>query len=116
MFHLTGFGSFLNVASNPTEHLINDIKTNVDKWNSDKYKIASTRVSNVSAIEVLQTLLQLQTDFVNTKETGQITIFVHLGVHSMAEVFNLERTAYNTAEWDTKDTKNWVAGKSQVRY
>lgn len=118
VFYITGFGVFECKGSmldlNPTDYLVQQIQNNLPAFDSIARNFVA--VSSVSAINALQTLLDLQSSYNKNKKDGDISIFLHLGVSGSASQFTLEQVAYNRAKWNGPDTKNWIAGDSLVGF
>lgn len=85
---LTGFGPFPGVIKNPTAELVDLIKSDPPQG------FVKGKVSEVSAVGVLQTLASLQKTL-STIEKDRPVILAHLGVATMYDKFHLERFGWN---------------------
>ena len=115
-FFVSGYGAFSTFDLNPTDYLVNEINNNPDDFLVDegRYDFKFLKVSEVSAIGALQTLLDMQTKYISIKERADKNVFLHLGVSGEATELTLEENAYNQAEWGIPDTKGWTPGYQQV--
>lgn len=109
-FFVTGYGAFSTFSLNPTDYVVNKMKKNPSKFITEdgNYHLEFFRVSDVSAIGALQTLLDLQSCHNQVSSKDDICVFFHLGVYGDATEVNLEQRGYNEAKWDNPDTRNWT--------
>ena len=118
VFYVSGFGVFRCSGEmldiNPTDYLVQQLSECQDELAGESFVVKFAKVSQVSAIDALQTLLALQSCYNNERRKDDVSIFLHLGVSGKAKEFTLEQFAYNEAEWDTPDTKGWIPGKQKV--
>ena len=102
-FYITGFGSFPGVPKNPTQVLVETLRSFLEKeeYAGHNLNIKDTRVVEVSAVGALQSLLDIQTGRLISKASygedsdNTITIFLHFGVGCTKPHYRLEQKAYN---------------------
>jgi hypothetical protein len=113
VFHLTGFGPFREIVNNPSSELVKTLASTIPE--GAPFVIGSTTTDiNVSGIGTLQNLLQVREKYHESKQKGDITIFMHFGVGSRHEGFDLELVARNLANWEDEDPKQWAPNRQQV--
>jgi len=118
-FYISGFGCFGNFMDiNPTDFIVQYLKENLDEINknANNFKIKFLIVSQVGAIDSLQSLLSIQNEYIkgNQQNSKEISVFLHLGVSGIANQFTLEKKCYNEAIWDKPDSKGWICTKDEV--
>ncbi|OQS00014.1 peptidase C15, pyroglutamyl peptidase I [Thraustotheca clavata] len=93
---LTGFGKFGNIVENPTTKLAEQLK--------DDSNATVVHILEVSAEGLQETLRPYWEEAENS---GNDTIFVHMGVNNGATEINLEQFGYNVADFRIPDERGW---------
>ncbi|KAL6657060.1 hypothetical protein ACP70R_004840 [Stipagrostis hirtigluma subsp. patula] len=104
--HVTGFGKFSGVAENPTEKMVSDLKSFMEK-----NVLGSCTVLETAGQGALGTLHKLLKSAIADRENrssaqGQV-IWIHFGVDSCATKFALENQAVNEATFPCPDELGW---------
>ena len=126
-FHLTGFGPFQGVASNPTTVLCQALGQCPSSSSTDVPTDASTDASHtpparlVSSATILETSAEACTvglldiiERAGARRPTRGTCFVHLGVSGRAEHFTLERTAWNEASFACPDERGFQPQRAPI--
>lgn len=87
---VTGFGSFPGVARNSTAEIVDELRSSINIEGFIKGKVIQ-----VSAVAVLQSLINLHRTIENLTLKGQKVVLLHLGVDSNEKGFRLERRGWN---------------------
>ena len=106
--HVTGFGPFGGVASNPTSALIERLQR--DAPSVDGAIVWSARVVETS-VDGVDAFLRSSREHRDV-ECGDV--FLHLGVHSSATGFNLEANAFNEASFRIPDERGAQPWKKAI--
>mmetsp|Transcript_42215 Transcript_42215/g.68478 ORF Transcript_42215/g.68478 Transcript_42215/m.68478 type:complete len:245 (+) Transcript_42215:56-790(+) len=121
IFHVTGFGKFQTCTSNPTQTIIEGLRTRlVAKPLPPGCIVASLNVletSGESALSTLREIFQLksetdteplpQTQTLSSEQEGETVVLVHLGVDSSSSRFSLELQGKNEANFRCADEQGW---------
>ncbi|KAJ3435016.1 hypothetical protein M0812_02146 [Anaeramoeba flamelloides] len=88
---VSGFGSFHNVSSNPTEILINNL---------EHKNIVQKRVLKVGVDTIDNYLEEMKNKYLlRSSKKQQKVYFVHFGVYTGSSAFHLETQAVNEKHW-----------------
>ena len=109
-FHLTGFGAFGTadrVEVNPSARLVETLpETLAQRPLPAHTRVASARVLRVAGRSAAAQVATLPCD--GEEEEGELSVCVHLGVHTHAKSFLLERCAWNDASFRDADEDGWT--------
>jgi pyroglutamyl-peptidase len=94
-FHITGFGPFAGVPSNPSSILVNQLVSEIDP------SIVSNYIVEVSTVGA-NSILQLICEDIESNITG-VDVLLHFGVAAGASKINIEECAYNDADFRVPD-------------
>ena len=103
-FLVTGFGKFPGVPANPTEVLVNGLRSQgkADDGDGEPKRFLSCEVLKVSAKTVSDHLQELER-LLDGKAGGSKFVVVHFGVDVCACRFKLEKRAINEADFRLPD-------------
>ena len=93
--HVTGFGPFQGVASNPTSEIVSQLESciaGVIGASAGAVVLGSARVCDTSMGGVAEYFEGLET------QPGNFNLFLHLGVAASSSRFQLERCGVNEGE------------------
>ena len=95
--HVTGYGAFGKILTNPTTVLVNKIKENLIEINntSNNFQISSAEILKVAWSEAEKYCSDIHKSFENEKDEEVMHLFVHFGVASMRSNITIERIARN---------------------
>uniref|UniRef100_A0A0E0IIX6 Pyrrolidone-carboxylate peptidase n=1 Tax=Oryza nivara TaxID=4536 RepID=A0A0E0IIX6_ORYNI len=115
--HVTGFKKFHGVAENPTEKIVTNLKSFVEKKGLPKNLVlGSCTVLETAGQGALGTLYKVLESSIAERENGSSAQGqIHFGVNSGATRFALENQAVNEATFRCPDELGWkpqVAGSS----
>ncbi|XP_027347124.1 uncharacterized protein LOC113858613 [Abrus precatorius] len=108
--HVTGFKKFQGVPENPTETIVNNLKSYVEKRGLPAgVTLGSCIVLDVAGEGAIPQLYQtLESAFSNTDTVSNANVaWLHLGVNSGALRFAIERQAVNEATFRCPDELGW---------
>lgn len=110
--HVTGFKKFHGVAENPTEKLVTNIKSFIEKRGLPKNLVlGSCEILETAGQGALGTLYKVLESAIADRENGSSAqgqiIWVHFGVNSGASRFALENQAVNEATFRCPDELGW---------
>ena len=91
---ITGFGKFPGVEKNPTETLVELIRKKIQREDV-----------HFDVLEVSAQGTSVQLSALQEKYFEQDTIWIHLGVNMGIKIFNLEKRAYNCADFRCPDVR-----------
>ncbi|XP_022735627.1 uncharacterized protein LOC111288995 [Durio zibethinus] len=108
--HVTGFKKFQGVSENPTETIVNNLMSFVQRKGllPAGVTLGSCTVLETAgngALSVLYNVLESGISGIDTK--NEQVIWLHLGVNSGAEEFALEQQAVNEATFCCPDELGW---------
>jgi pyroglutamyl-peptidase len=127
-FHCTGFGPFHNVTVNPTELLIRELPSYLNRHPlPPSCKLASATVLETAAV-ASRVLLERMYDKVEgarvtttvpssataSSDLRQHVVVIHLGVNVAVKQFELELQARNEATFSCPDEAGWIPVKSRI--
>ncbi|KAF8017544.1 hypothetical protein BT93_H2657 [Corymbia citriodora subsp. variegata] len=108
--NVTGFKKFRGVPENPTETIVKNLKSFVEK----KGLPPGVTVGTCTALEVsgdgaLAMLLKVMEPGIssNGSTCDERVVWLHLGVHGGASKFSIERQAVNEATFCCPDERGW---------
>jgi pyroglutamyl-peptidase len=112
-FIVTGFGPFQGVSSNPTESIVRELVEYLESAAppSQQYlaNITRTLLLETSAQAVNEKLDQLHQELIISETAPQcVTVMLHLGVNYNGTTFQLERCAFNNANFRAPDEQNYM--------
>ena len=110
--HVTGFKKFHGVAENPTEKIVGNLKSFVEKKGLPKNLVlGSCTVLETAGQGALGTLYKVLESAIAERENGSSAqgqvIWIHFGVNSGATRFALENQAVNEATFRCPDELGW---------
>ena len=106
--HVTGFGPFNGVPSNPTSAL-------VERLQRDAPSLTGVVISSTSVVET--SVDGVEASLRRSRERRDVEcgeIFLHLGVHGSATGFNLEANAFNEASFRVPDERGAQPWKEAI--
>jgi len=110
VFHVTGFGRFAGVESNPTtilmEYLPIHLRDHPLTYNAEVASFTVLETSGVGSLFGLADRLQ-KNKAMNWKENDVKVVWLHFGVDASADSFSLERVAWNEADFRSPDERGW---------
>ncbi|XP_073143659.1 uncharacterized protein [Henckelia pumila] len=116
--HVTGFKKFHGVAENPTETIVNNLQSYLNKRGvSNALIIGSCTILETAgqgAVVPLYQTLQSSVSKDNTVSSSSRVIWVHFGVNSGATKFALEHQAVNEATFRCPDEMGWKPQKVPI--
>jgi len=115
VFNFTGFGPFLNVTNNPTMELVESLK----EWKKNSEfssHIGDVRWLDVSADAVNEYIEKIIKEIEEAeKNTSSVKqVLVHLGVYAGSSTINLEKHAYNCADFRGPDNKGYQPREEKI--
>jgi pyroglutamyl-peptidase len=110
--HVTGFKKFHGVAENPTEKIVSNLKSFMEKRGLPKNLVlGSCTVLETAGEGALSTLHKVLETAIADRENGRSAqgqvIWIHFGVNSGAMRFALENQAVNEATFRCPDELGW---------
>jgi len=110
--HVTGFKKFHGVAENPTEKIVTNLKSFMEKRGLPKNLVLSScTVLETAGQGALGTLHKVLESAITDRENGSAAqgqvIWIHFGVNSGATRFALENQAVNEATFRCPDELGW---------
>ncbi|XP_052205942.1 uncharacterized protein LOC127810470 [Diospyros lotus] len=107
--HVTGFKKFQGVAWNPTETIVNNLKTFVGRRGLlDSINLGSCTVLEAAGDGALDVLYKtMEAGLANGNSSCEQVIWLHLGANSRALKFAIERQAVNEATFCCPDELGW---------
>jgi len=110
--HVTGFKKFHGVAENPTEKLVNNLKSFLGKRGLPKNLVlGSCEILETAGQGALGALYKVLESSIADRENGSSAqeqiIWVHFGVNSGASRFAIENQAVNEATFRCPDELGW---------
>ncbi|EQC41651.1 hypothetical protein SDRG_01609 [Saprolegnia diclina VS20] len=93
---LTGFGKFYTILENPTTYLVRTL--------ADDPHVTEAHAIETS-VDALKTTLEPL--WARANESGEPTLFFHLGVDDSAEAVHFEECAYNIADFCIPDEQGY---------
>lgn len=116
LVHITGFGKFQGVPSNPTTVLATKIIGHLEAHPLSHASV-SVRTSEVLETSAVGSLMQLVTMRANARsecKPSSLHVWLHLGVNARASHFALEKMCYNEATFRCADERNWRACEQPI--
>ncbi|XP_042005982.1 pyrrolidone-carboxylate peptidase-like [Salvia splendens] len=109
--HVTGFKKFHGVAENPTETIVNNLQSYMNKRGLPKGLILGTctvleTAGQGAIVPLYQTLQSSLSKDANVPNSNRV-IWVHFGVNSGATRFAIEQQAVNEATFRCADEMGW---------
>ena len=115
VFHVTGFGKFAGVASNPTSVMVPRLaeyarlNLNMHRPPLNAMVISDTTVLVVSTVAVDAHLAALEAELAaRCGADDDVHVLLHFGVAASRGLFSLEVAAYNTADFGVPDEAGLV--------
>ncbi|CAL4914563.1 unnamed protein product [Urochloa decumbens] len=113
--HVTGFKRFYGVAENPTEKIVRNLQSFVEKRGMPKgLMLGSCTILEAAGQGALGPLYELFESSVVNRECGSLNqgqvILLHFGVNSGSHRFALENQAVNEATFRCPDELGWKPG------
>ncbi|KAF8660592.1 hypothetical protein HU200_057618 [Digitaria exilis] len=110
--HVTGFKKFIGVPENPTEKIVTNLKSYMEKRGLPKNLVlGSFKVLEVAGQGALGTLYEVLGSAISDREEGSQIIWIiyqiHFGVNSGLPRFALENQAVNDATFACPDELGW---------
>ncbi|CAL4914560.1 unnamed protein product [Urochloa decumbens] len=110
--HVTGFKRFYGVAENPTEKIVRNLQSFVEKRGMPKgLMLGSCTILEAAGQGALGPLYELFESSVVNRECGSLNqgqvILLHFGVNSGSHRFALENQAVNEATFRCPDELGW---------
>ncbi|KAK8968378.1 hypothetical protein KSP40_PGU003194 [Platanthera guangdongensis] len=110
--HITGFKKFLGVAENPTETIVSNLKSYMEKKGLPKGLIIGScsilETAGEGAVATLYKVLESALDdHADSSTTIGRVIWLHFGVNSGASRFAIENQAVNEATFRCPDELGW---------
>lgn len=109
--HITGFKKFLGVAENPTETIVSNLKSYMEKKGLPKGLIIGScsilETAGEGAVATLYKVLESALDGHTDSSTIGRVIWLHFGVNSGASRFAIENQAVNEATFRCPDELGW---------
>lgn len=99
--HVTGFGKFGSVETNPTSVLVGSLDKLLAEHPIPKLKLGSAQIVKVSCVEALKTVNELVKTASEKQKANPKTkqIIIHFGVATKNQLFYVESKAYNGADF-----------------
>ncbi|KAL6041476.1 CHRromatin Organization MOdifier domain-containing protein [Balamuthia mandrillaris] len=112
IFHVTGFGKFQGVASNPTTCIIQELPRYLEEnpLTETAAEIKSMTVLETSGVGSLCSLSELhlrKNRLTPSEQERTSVVWLHLGVACSQNDFKLERVAWNEAHFRCCDEREW---------
>ncbi|KAL6841900.1 hypothetical protein ACP4OV_028412 [Aristida adscensionis] len=117
--HVTGFGKFCGVDNKPTEKLVSNLKSFMEKRGLPKnLALGSCTVLETAGQGALGTLQKVLKSSIADRENrssaqGQV-IWIHFGVDDGATGFALENQAVNEATFPCPDELGWKPRRDRI--
>jgi pyroglutamyl-peptidase len=109
--HVTGFKKFHGVAENPTEKIVSNLKSFMEKRLPKNLVLGGCTVLETAGEGALSTLHKVLKTAIADREKGPSAqgqvIWIHFGVNSGAMRFALENQAVNEATFCCPDELGW---------
>uniref|UniRef100_A0A0D3H6I8 Pyrrolidone-carboxylate peptidase n=4 Tax=Oryza TaxID=4527 RepID=A0A0D3H6I8_9ORYZ len=114
--HVTGFKKFHGVAENPTEKIVTNLKSFVEKKGLPKNLVlGSCTVLETAGQGALGTLYKVLESSIAERENGSSAQGqIHFGVNSGATRFALENQAVNEATFRCPDELGWKPQRAPI--
>jgi len=124
-FVITGFGPFKNVPLNPSQMLIEMIEENKSQLQFElQQEFNSVLVQNIifktcaksveSELFKIHSELDIKGSSNNDEYVCKNLIYIHIGVHNASNKFNLEKQAYNEADFGCADESGFQPRKCAI--
>lgn len=115
--HVTGFKKFHGVSENPTETIVSNLRSYMQKNGLPKNLVLGSCTvldsAGLGALDSLYKILESSVSDPDAKSNGHI-IWLHLGVNSGAMRFAVENQAVNEATFRCPDELGWKPQKVDV--
>ncbi|XP_039129181.1 pyrrolidone-carboxylate peptidase-like [Dioscorea cayenensis subsp. rotundata] len=115
--HVTGFKKFHGVSENPTETIVSNLRSYMQKNGLPKDLVLGSctvlEAAGLGALDSLYKMLESSVSDPDAKNNGQI-IWLHLGVNSGAMRFAIENQAVNEATFRCPDELGWKPQKVSI--
>ncbi|XP_074302140.1 uncharacterized protein LOC141633594 isoform X3 [Silene latifolia] len=106
-FHVTGFKKFHGVSENPTETIATNLTDYVTKVGLPAgVKLGSCTVLETAGEGARPALYKIF-EAAASNANDEYIVWLHLGVNSGAQMFDIERQAYNEATFRCPDEFGW---------
>ncbi|TKW14448.2 hypothetical protein SEVIR_5G169500v4 [Setaria viridis] len=106
--HVTGFKKFIEVPENPTEKIVSNLKSYMEKRGLPKNLVlGSCTVLEVAGQGALGKLYEVLGSAISDREEGSHIIWIHFGVSGGLPRFALENQAVNDATFACPDELGW---------
>ncbi|KAG2588782.1 pyrrolidone-carboxylate peptidase-like [Panicum virgatum] len=106
--HVTGFKKFIGVPENPTEKIVSNLQSYMEKKGLPKNLVlGSCTVLEVAGQGALGTLYEVLESAISNKHEGSQIIWIHFGVNGGLPRFALENQAVNDATFACPDELGW---------
>ncbi|KAK1413793.1 hypothetical protein QVD17_35576 [Tagetes erecta] len=110
VIHITGFKKFNVFATNPTETLVSNVRSYVEKTGLPPgVSLGSCTVlesAGEGALPTLQKLLESSVSSEN-KSSSEEVVWLHMGLNGGASKFAIEKRAFNEATFSCPDELGW---------
>ncbi|XP_040375179.1 pyrrolidone-carboxylate peptidase isoform X2 [Rosa chinensis] len=110
VINVTGFKKFQGVAENPTEIIVNNLKTYVEKRGLPSgLTLGSCTILETAGVGASPALYKAMESGISKTDsnTNDQVVWLHLGVNSGAMKFAIERQAVNEATFRCPDEFGW---------
>ncbi|RLM93628.1 pyrrolidone-carboxylate peptidase [Panicum miliaceum] len=106
--HVTGFKKFIGVPENPTEKIVSNLQSYMEKKGLPKSVVrGSCTVLEVAGQGALGTLYEVLESAISDRKEGSQIIWIHFGVSGGLPRFALENQAVNDATFACPDELGW---------
>ncbi|KAI3435205.1 uncharacterized protein J3R85_006445 [Psidium guajava] len=108
--NVTGFKKFQGVSENPTETIVNNLKSYVEKKRLlPGVTLGMCTVLETAGVGALPRLFEVMESGIssNGSTSSEQVVWLHLGVNSSALKFAIERQAVNEATFGCPDERGW---------
>ncbi|CAK9182758.1 unnamed protein product [Ilex paraguariensis] len=106
--HVTGFKKFKGVTENPTETIVTNLKSYVEKRGLPTgVTLGSCTVLETAGDGALPILYNVMESGISNSSSNEQVVWLHLGVNSGAMKFAVERQAVNEATFCCPDELSW---------
>ncbi|PAN31040.1 hypothetical protein PAHAL_5G391100 [Panicum hallii] len=106
--HVTGFKKFIGVPENPTEKIVSNLQSYMEKKGLPKSLVlGSCTVLEAAGQGALGTLYEVLESAISDRKEGSQIIWIHFGVSGGLPRFALENQAVNDATFACPDELGW---------
>jgi len=106
--HVTGFKKFIGVPENPTEKIVSNLQSYMEKKGLPKNLVlGSCTVLEAAGQGALGTLYEVLESAISNRQEGSQIIWIHFGVSGGLPRFALENQAVNDATFACPDELGW---------